>query len=376
MENNFFRRIPTDLDLNGPVLEYTTQPSDASGDKDASVTFTVAAQALFPGDSGAEDGGTITYQWFEVGVGALSNGGQFSGVTTVTLTVSDLRTPQDQGRKFYCEVSYSPNNEYGTTGSGTGTAVNQPFKSNEATISVNPELEIIAQPTDRTVGKNATATFSINACLTDETYLSDGAVIYQWYVGICNATPILVSDGTVQTTNITSEVVTVEEEGIAYDTETFTESQSFGNDGSVSIPPTGYDISFTVAAGGGGNGGSDSGGPPGPAGQGRVGTFTMPNPQARGNTLNFRIGKQGGGGGNGNFPAYGRPGGSNIAPGGRGGGAGPRGWSGGGGGGGGASGVLRNGSFLLAVVGGGGGGGGGSWDSGTGGGGGVGLGLG
>ena len=259
MENNFFRRIPTDLDLNGPVLEYTTQPSDASGDKDASVTFTVAAQALFPGDSGAEDGGTITYQWFEVGVGALSNGGQFSGVTTVTLTVSDLRTPQDQGRKFYCEVSYSPNNEYGTTGSGTGTAVNQPLKSNEATISVNPELEIIAQPTDRTVGKNATATFSINAGLTDETYLSDGAVIYQWYVGIGNATPILVSDGTVQTTNITSEVVTVEEEGIAYDTETFTESQSFGNDGSVSIPPTGYDISFTVAAGGGGNGGSDSG---------------------------------------------------------------------------------------------------------------------
>jgi hypothetical protein len=85
MENNFFRRIPTDLDLNGPVLEYTTQPSDASGDKDASVTFTVAAQALFPGDPGAEDGGTITYQWFEVGVGALSNGGQFSGVTTVTL---------------------------------------------------------------------------------------------------------------------------------------------------------------------------------------------------------------------------------------------------------------------------------------------------
>jgi len=376
MENNFFRRIPTDLDLNGPVLEYTTQPSDASGDKDASVTFTVAAQALFPGDPGAEDGGTITYQWFEVGVGALSNGGQFSGVTTVTLTVSDLRTPQDQGRKFYCEVSYSPNNEYGTTGSGTGTAVNQPLKSNEATISVNPELEIIAQPTDRTVGKNATATFSINAGLTDETYLSDGAVIYQWYVGIGNATPILVSDGTVQTTNITSEVVTVEEEGIAYDTETFTESQSFSNDGGVSIPPTGYDISFTVAAGGGGNGGSDAGGPPGPAGQGRVGTFTMPDPQGRGNTLNFRIGKQGGGGGNGNFPAYGRPGGSTIAPGGRGGGAGPRGWSGGGGGGGGASGVLRNDSLLLAVVGGGGGGGGGSWDSGTGGGGGAGLGLG
>lgn len=376
MENNFFRRIPTDLDLNGPVLEYTTQPSDASGDKDASVTFTVAAQALFPGDSGAEDGGTITFQWFEVGVGALSNGGQFSGVTTATLTVSDLRTPQDQGRRFYCEVSYSPNNEYGTADSGTGTAVNQPLKSNEATVSVNPELEIIAQPTDRTVGENVAATFSINAGLTDDTYLSDGAVIYQWYVGVGNATPILVSDGTVQTTNITSEVVTVEEEGIAYDTETFTESRSFSSDGTVNIPPTGYDVSFTIAGAAGGSGGSDAGGPGGRSGSGRVGTFTVPNPTARGQSFTFRVGSQGGGGGTGNFPSYGRPGGSNIAPGGRGGGAGPGGWSGGGGGGGGASGVIRGGGLLLAVVGGGGGGGGGSHNSGTAPGGGHGLGLG
>ena len=228
MENNFFRRIPTDLDLNGPVLAYTTQPSDASGDKDASVTFTVAAEATFPNDTGAEDGGTITFQWFEVGVGALSNGGQFSGVTTATLTVSDLRTPQDQGRKFYCEISYSSNDEYGSADSGTGSAINQPFKSDEATLSVNPELEIIAQPSSRQVGENVAATFTVNAGLTDDTYLSDGAVTYQWYVGIGNATPTLVTDGTVQTTNITSEVVTVVEEGTAFDTETFNVNESYG----------------------------------------------------------------------------------------------------------------------------------------------------
>ena len=378
MENNFFRRIPTDLDLNGPVLEYTTQPSDASGDKDDSVTFTVAARALFPGDSGAEDGGTITFQWFEVGgsTTGLTNGGQFSGVTTATLTVSDLRTPQDQGRKFYCEISYLQNNEYDSADSGTGTAINQPLKSDEATLSVNPELEIIAQPSDRTVGENVAATFTVNAGLTDDTYLSDGAVVYQWYVGLGNATPTLVTDGTVQTTNITSEVVTVEEEGTAFDTETFTESKSFGTgQHNVNIPPTGFDVSFTVAAGGGGRGGSDAGGGPGSGGNGRVGTFTMPNPQAQGRQLNFWCGNKGGDGGNGTFPAYGRPGSSNIAPGGRGGGAGPRGWSGGGGGGGGASGVLRDGSLLLAVCGGGGGGGGGSHNSGTAPGGGAGLGL-
>ena len=202
MENNFFRRIPTDLDLNGPVLEYTTQPSDATGDKDGSVTFTVAARALFPGDSGAEDGGTITFQWYEVGVGALSNGGQLSGVTTATLTLSDLRTPQDQGRTFYCEISYLQSGEYDSASSGTGTAINEPLKSDEASVSVNPELEIIAQPSSRQVGENVAATFTVNAGLTDNTYLSDGAVVYQWYVGVGNATPTLVTDGTVQTTNM------------------------------------------------------------------------------------------------------------------------------------------------------------------------------
>ena len=186
MENNFFRRIPTDLDLNGPVLAYTTQPSDASGDKDGSVTFTVAGQATFPGDADAVDGGTITFQWFEVGgsITGLTNGGQFSGVTTATLTVSDLRTPQDQGRKFYCEIKYAVNDEYGSADKGTGVGVNAPLKSDEATLSVNPELEIIAQPSGRQVGENVAATFTVNAGLTDDTYLSDGAVEYQWYVGL------------------------------------------------------------------------------------------------------------------------------------------------------------------------------------------------
>ena len=361
MENNFFRRIPTDLDLNGPVLEYTTQPSDVSGDKDASVTFTVAAQALFPGDSGAEDGGTITFQWFEVGgsTTGLINAGQFSGVTTATLTVSDLRTPQDQGRKFYCEISYLQNNEYDSADSGTGTAINQPLKSDEATLSVNPELEIIAQPSSRQVGENVAATFTVNAGLTDDTYLSDGAVTYQWYIGIGNATPTLATNGTFQTTNITSEVVTVEEEGIAYDTETFSESKSFGTGThNVNIPPTGSNVNFTIAGAAGGRGGDDGGGPGAGGGAGRIGSFTVPSPQAQGRPLSFRIGSKGGDGGRGNFPAYGRSGSGGTAPGGRGGGAGPRGWSGGGGGGGGASGVVRDGLLLVSAGGGGGGGGG------------------
>jgi hypothetical protein len=367
MENNFFRRIPTDLDLNGPVLAYTTQPDDASGDKDGSVTFTVAGEATFPGDTGAEDGGTITFQWFEVGgsTTGLTNDGQFSGVTTATLTVSDLRTPQDQGRKFYCEISYAVNDEYGTIDSGTGSAINQPLQSNEATVSVNPELEIIAQPSSRQVGENVAATFSVNAGLTDDTYLSDGAVAYQWYVGLGAETPTLAVDGTVETENIEVTIVDTRQEDIITTVETFSESKSFGTgDGSVNIPPTGYDVRFTIAGGGGGRGGDDSNGNGGGGGGGRIGNFSVPNPQAQGQTLHFRIGSKGGDGGRGNFPAFGPPGGSSVGSGGRGGGAGPGGWSGGGGGGGGASGVVRGAytGTLLATVGGGGGGGGGSWD--------------
>ena len=61
MENNFNRRIPTDLDLNGPVLSYTTQPSDQTKDRGETASFTVVATTTFPGNSGADgnDAGTI-----------------------------------------------------------------------------------------------------------------------------------------------------------------------------------------------------------------------------------------------------------------------------------------------------------------------------
>jgi hypothetical protein len=353
MQNIYYRGLPTDLDLNGPILSYTSQPSNATGNKSASAAFTVAATVSFPGDPGAEDGGTITYQWYEVNVGVLSNSTKFSGVTSPTLTVSNLQTPADQGRRFYCEVSYSPNNEYGTPESGTGNAINQPLKSNEAELSVNPELEIIAQPSNRTVAENATATFSINAGLTDDSYLINGPVTYQWYVN-----GSAVSDGTVRTQNTTESTTTEIIDNIVYDVSVISDSRSFSSDSSISLPATSYNVVVTIAGAAGGGGGSDSGGPGGGGGDARVGRFNYPN---GGRTLTFRIGRRGGGGGSGNFWAFGGSGGSNIAPGGRGGGAGGSGWSGGGGGGGGASGVLEGG-FLHIVAAGGGGGGGGSWN--------------
>ena len=351
MENNFFRRIPTDLDLNGPILSYVTQPSDASGDSGASVTFTVVAETLFPGDTGAEDGGTITYQWYEVGGSALSDGSKFSGVTTPTLTVLDLATPTDQGRQFYCKIGYTPNNEYGSAASGTGPSLNGPLDSESASLSVNPELEIIAEPPNRIVGENVTASFNINAGLTDDTYLDDGAVEYQWYV---NDTAVT-EGSTIQLENGTFEII----EEIFVNTR----DESFNSDGSVVLPATSYDITGTIAAAKGGGGGNDSGGTGGSGGNGRAANFTLTNANA-GNTLDFKIGRSGGGGGTGNQQVGGPAGSSSLAAGGKGGGAGQSGWSGGGGGGGGASGVVRGDGTQLVVAGGGGGGGGASLSTG------------
>lgn len=350
MENNFFRRIPTDLDLNGPILSYTTQPSDASGDSGSSVTFTVAAEALFPGDNEASDGGTITYQWYEVGGGALSDGSKFSGVTTPTLTVLDLVTPTDQGRQFYCSIGYTPNNEYGSATSGTGPSLNGPLDSESATVSVNPELEIIAQPPNRIVGENATASFNINAGLTDDTYLNDGAVEYQWYV---NGTAVT-EGSTILLKNATVEIV---EEVFVN-----TRDESFSSDGSIFLPGDAYDITGTIAGARGGRGGDDANGAGGPAGNGRAVNFQLFSHAVAGNTVNFRIGRSGGDGASGNQQVGGPAGSSPLAAGGKGGGAGGSGWSGGGGGGGGASGVLRGDGTQIIVVGGGGGGGGGSWN--------------
>lgn len=380
MENNFNRRIPTDLDLNGPVLSYTTQPDSQTKNRGDSVTFTVAATTEFPGNSAADgnDAGTITFQWSEVNTrqyriipgtplpsGALRNltngtegSNTISGATSASLTISNLDTPGDNARTFVCEISYTVGDEYDSANKGTGTALNAPLQSSTATLTVNPLLEIISQPSSSSVPINTPASFTVGARLTDNTTSS---LSYAWYVGVGGATPTLAENKTYTTQNVTQETVTVIVDDTVTDTTTHSYSQSFGTgDHTVNIPPTGYNVSFTIAGAQGGSGGSDESGSGAGGGNGRWGSFTVPNSQAQGQPFNFRIGTAGGGGGRGQFWAFGSNGASNIAPGGRGGGAGPRGWSGGGGGGGGASGVVRN-SLLLCCAGGGGGGGGGSW---------------
>ena len=388
---SIFSNIETDLDLNGPFLEYTTQPSDTTLNVEGNATFTVAAQATFPGNSAADgnDAGTITFQWYQYGIDPtstyfyrlasgtlvgskkLENDSKYSGVTTATLTIADVESPDDSDTSYYCEISYTPGDEYDSAEKGTGTAINEPLQSDRATITVNPTLSITDEPDTASVAENETATFTIGATLTDGSFLTNAGITYQWYLGLGDETPTLVTDGTYTTQNITSSIETVIDVTTATDTETINVNKTFTASGATNgqhnenIPTTATNISFTIAGAGGGQGGDDANGFGGRGGKGRVGTFTIANSVVRGRTLNFWCGYKGGGGSDGSGSGGGAPGYGVAGNGGSGGNAGPSGWSGGGGGGGGASAVLIDGGDKIVVVGGGGGGGGGSWNMGT-----------
>jgi hypothetical protein len=350
----------TTLDLNGPILSFTTNPVGVATTSSGSVTLTGIATATFPSQTPSNPAvatGSISYRWYEVGVGALSDGTNITGSATTSLTLSNLTSPTSNQRKFYLTADYIPSAYQSSTpvtagtARSTGNAVNEPISSGVGTLTVYPLLEIIGQPSNRNVLTNTNTTFTVNAGLTDSSF-NDGLTTYQWYLN-----GVAVNDGTVDTSSTTTNIIN--------DVYYYSDSATYTSDSSISIPSTSYDVTVTIAGARGGGGGSDAGGGGGGGGNGRVGRFRYPN---GGRTLSFRIGRRGGDGGTGTGCCHGGGGGSNIAPGGRGGNTGGSGWSGGGAGGGGASGVLQ-GSFLHIVAAGGGGGGGGSWNRGGSGGG-------
>jgi hypothetical protein len=366
----------TTLDLNGPILSFTTQPVGVastgvvSGTGSGIATFTGIATASFTTigtvPNPATNTGIITYRWYEVGVGALSDSTYVTGTATTTLTLSRLITPTDNQRQFYLSVDYTPS-AYGlpgvavTVGSArsTGNAVIEPVNSSVATLTVYPLLEIVAQPSSITAATNATATFTINAGLTDDFFTDD--LTYQWYY---NGSPI--TDGTVTdslTSTTTTTVTTYEtRDQVVYRNREITENKSntvtFTSPGSITLHPTSTNVKVRVAGARGGNGGADDQWGGGSGSGGRFGEFDY---SPGGRTLTFTVGKRGNDGESNTQGRGGGRGGDGLNRGGDGGNAGGRGASGGGGGGGGSTGVYdSNYGYHTIIAAGGGGGGGGS----------------
>ena len=369
MEQNFNRRIETDLDLNGPHLAVSSQPSDATVAKGATQTFSVTASATFPGNTGADDEGTLTYQWYVNDDGnttKLTDEGQYSGTTTATLTVGTIESPENNGNKYYCVIDYIPAEKYADDGKGTGHPINGAITSDSATLTVTPYIVIGSQPTsvDREYGVDGE--ISVTASLSDDSYSND--IGYQWYMD-----GSAVSDGRETTTRIERGTVTEviveesEEEYVVYKRYNYSFSSTYYYQQTPryqtrAIPSTASNIKVTIAGAGGGKGGEDA---PwncaGSGGAGRQGEFTLNSNIWAGTTITMYSGKKGSdgihGAGQGSAGAGGGYGG--WAGGGNGGDAGGSGASGGGGGGGGASAVYHESLSTPVIVAGGGGGGGG-----------------
>lgn len=325
MSQGLFPKVGTELDLNGPILSFTNNPVGVATTSGASVTLSGFATATFAGTATPDNAGTISYRWYELNVGALSDNTEFTGTGTTQLTISNLTTPTDNNRKFFLQADYNP------AQGQTGNAINDPLQSGIGTITVIPNVEIVAQPSNSQTTLNTDTTFTIDADLTDSSF---GGVTYQWQLNGEN-----IDDGVVVDVGQATRV-----------------EQNYSSDGSIDLPLDTTDVEISIAGAKGGGGGSDAGGPGGSGGNGRAGKFTYAD-GAR--TLTFRVGRTGNGGGTGNQNVGGSGGSSNVASGGQGGGAGQNGWSGGGGGGGGATGVFDSVENAYTIVGAGGAGGGG-----------------
>ena len=346
----------TTLDLNGPTLSFTTSPSNVSICDTTSTTLIGIATATFPDQTPGTNTGTISYQWYVEGYGALSNGDiaglgftGISGAATTTLSFYG-NSPQANSQKIFLRSDYQPS-AYGTdpitagTARSTGNAVNDTYDTDSITLTVYPSIGISSQPATTEQPTLGAVDFHVDTSITDTT---QGGLTYQW---LLNGEEV--SDGTKTTTSTTSTVTPTQQVIGPFGTGSH----------NYSIPSSATDIFITAAGAKGGKGGNDAGGNGTPGGAGRAGTFAIDAGDVAGKTVNFYVGREGNNGTEGKRQSWGSGGSTTVAgatgSGARGGGAGQHGWSGGGGGGGAATRVFV-GANIFIVAGGGGGGGGGS----------------
>ena len=249
MDNQLFRDIQTDLDLNGPVLSFTTQPVDVTINVGQNATFTAVATVSFPGDSSPANTGTIAYQWYGPG-GILTEGTKYVGTKTTTLQITNVTSPTDVG-DYYAVVDYVPSSE-------TGNALNEPLKSDNGNLISPPLIEIIAQPTPVATLESEDRNFNIDAQLSN-----NGTDIgYQWQLDGNNVT-----DGTV--TKSTVELIPgTTEKRIRW-------GASNGNSQTVGVPAGAKNVLFEIAGATGGRGGGNFNNPAGPNRVGGRGGYGM-----------------------------------------------------------------------------------------------------
>lgn len=193
-----FPLIQSDLDLNGPILSFTTQPVGTSCSVASGIaTFIGIATATFPTAQTERETntGTVTYQWYN-GTTALTNGANVTGTATTTLTLSGLTSPLLLSEQVFVQAGYAPDDL-------SPNAINEPLNSDDATLTVFPTISIDTQPEEITVVEDIATTFTVDASASDGT---DSLLGYQWYLnGVELSDSSLVSGSKSATLTITRE---------------------------------------------------------------------------------------------------------------------------------------------------------------------------
>lgn len=191
-----FSSTPTPFDLNGPVLSFTSEPSSKIVCNSGIATFIGIATATFPTQTPPNPAvglGSISYRWYEVGVGALSDSSRVAGSGTTTLVLSNISSPTDNGRQFYLTADYINS---GTT----PNAINDILSTTNALLTVYPTISVATQPTSVTTIINNSGTFNVVAGTTDSTI---GEFSYNWKLN-----GQIISDGSISDTVTESATTT------------------------------------------------------------------------------------------------------------------------------------------------------------------------
>ena len=203
---SLFPSVPTGLDLNGPYLSFTTQPVGVATTTGATISLSGIATATFSTvgvvTNSVDNAGSLSYQWYRVGVGSLTDGTTISGSGTTTLTLSNL-SENENGGEYYVQADYVPSSSVGLASTSiggvlTGNAPNEPLSSGVGFVTVFPNITIVDQPSAKTVAIGTPAIFSVYATATDGT---TGDIVYNWQEDGSNLT-----DGTTVAGSGTTEL--------------------------------------------------------------------------------------------------------------------------------------------------------------------------
>jgi len=207
-----FRSTPTTYFLNGPTINYESQPSNLTISNSRNATFVGITSLVFPTTFPISPSGIVTYRWYDQ-FGPLSdlernNGGSLgvttiAGTATTTLTISNAISPSDNNRQFYLVSYFTPQNAVGFQ--TFASATNSPLTSSTAILTVRPYLSIITQPTQVTGSVEDSSTFNISANVSD----ASGSISYQWRLNGSNLSDGTSGDRTVSGSNSNSLTIRI-----------------------------------------------------------------------------------------------------------------------------------------------------------------------